>query len=77
MSDVANSVMNIIGEQMGIPVEQLKPENDLVHDLGADVLHLVELVMSLEEKFEIEIPDEEFEKLATIQAVIDYILDSI
>ncbi len=76
MSDVAKAVMELVAEQMGMRIEELKVENSLVHDLGADALHIVELVMNLEEKFEIEIPDEEFDKLDTIQEMIDYILDS-
>jgi len=77
MSDVAKTVMELVAEQMGMIVEELKVEDSLVHDLGADDLHIVELVMNLEESFEIEIPDEDFDKIDTIQDVIDYILDSV
>lgn len=75
-SDVAEAVMKTISEQMSIPVEKIKPEHHIVDDLGADALHLIELVMSMEEIFDLEIDDEEFERAATVQDVINFILDS-
>lgn len=61
----------IIVEQLGVKEEDVKPEASFVEDLGADSLDTVELVMALEEEFDIEIPDEEAEKITTVQSAID------
>jgi len=66
-------VKKIITEQLGVDEEDVTPEANFVEDLGADSLDTVELVMALEEEFETEIPDEEAEKIATVQQAIDYI----
>ena len=58
---------------LGVKPEDVQPEASFVNDLGADSLDTVELVMALEEEFETEIPDEEAEKINTVQAAIDYI----
>ena len=63
----------IIVEQLGVKEEDVKPEASFVEDLGADSLDTVELVMALEEEFDIEIPDEEAEKITTVQSAIDYV----
>lgn len=63
----------IIVEQLGVKEEEVKPEASFVEDLGADSLDTVELVMALEEEFDIEIPDEEAEKITTVQSAIDYV----
>lgn len=66
-------VKKIIIEQLGVKEEQVTNEASFVEDLGADSLDTVELVMALEEEFELEIPDEDAEKITTVQQAIDYI----
>ncbi len=73
MADVESKVKKIISEQLGVPESDVKPEASFVNDLGADSLDTVELVMALEEEFGVEIPDEDAEKIATVQNAIDYI----
>jgi acyl carrier protein len=73
MSNIEERVKKIIVEQLGVKEEQVKPEASFVDDLGADSLDNVELVMALEEEFECEIPDEEAEKITTVQQAVDYI----
>ena len=66
-------VLKIIEEQLGVDRERVKPESSFIDDLGADSLDIVELVMAMEEEFEIEIPDEDAEKLRTVQDVMKYL----
>ena len=73
MSSVEDQVKAIIAEQLGIKVDEIKQDATFVDDLGADSLDTVELVMALEEEFETEIPDEEAEKITTVQNAIDYV----
>ncbi len=76
MTDISNieaRVKKIIIEQLGVKEEQVTNEASFVEDLGADSLDTVELVMALEEEFELEIPDEDAEKITTVQQAIDYI----
>ncbi len=73
MSTVEARVKKIVVEQLGVKEEQVKNEASFVDDLGADSLDNVELVMALEEEFEIEIPDEVAEKITTVQEAIDHI----
>lgn len=73
MSTIVERVKKIIVEQLGVKEEEVKPEASFENDLGADSLDTVELVMALEEEFETEIPDEEAEKIRTVQAAIDYV----
>lgn len=73
MSNIEERVINIIVEQLGVKREEVTKQASFVDDLGADSLDTVELVMALEEEFDIEIPDEEAEKITTIQQAIDYI----
>ena len=73
MADIEGKVKKIISEQLGVPETDVKPAASFVNDLGADSLDTVELVMALEEEFETEIPDEEAEKITTVQQAIDYI----
>jgi acyl carrier protein len=73
MADVEAKVKKIISEQLGVPEADVKPEASFVNDLGADSLDTVELVMALEEEFGVEIPDEDAEKIGTVQSAIDYI----
>lgn len=70
---VADKVKSIIAEQLGVKLEEVKPEASFIDDLGADSLDTVELVMALEEEFGIEIPDEDAEKMSTVQDAIKYI----
>ena len=70
---IEERVKKIIVEQLGVKEEDVKPEASVVEDLGADSLDTVELVMALEEEFDIEIPDEEAEKITTVQSAIDYV----
>ncbi|MCH8551022.1 acyl carrier protein [Natronospirillum operosum] len=73
MSTVEERVKKIVCEQLGAKEEDVTPQASFVDDLGADSLDTVELVMALEEEFETEIPDEEAEKLTSVQDAIDYI----
>ena len=70
---IEERVKKIIVEQLGVKEEDVKPEASFVEDLGADSLDTVELVMALEEEFDIEIPDEEAKKITTVQSAIDYV----
>lgn len=70
---IFDDVKAVIVEQLSVNENEVKIESRFVDDLGADSLDVVELVMALEEKFEIEIPDEEAEKISTVKDVVDYI----
>ena len=74
MSSVEDQVRGIIAEQLGLKADEIKNDASFVDDLGADSLDTVELVMAFEEAFDIEIPDEDAEKIRTVQDAIDYIL---
>jgi acyl carrier protein len=73
MSDVETRVKSVVIEQLGVEESEVKNESSFVDDLGADSLDTVELVMALEEEFGTEIPDEEAEKITTVQLAIDYV----
>jgi len=73
MSTIEERVKKIVIEQLGAKEEEVTNEASFVDDLGADSLDTVELVMALEEEFETEIPDEEAEKITTVQQAIDYV----
>jgi acyl carrier protein len=75
MSTVEQQVKAIVAEQLGVKLEQVSNDASFVDDLGADSLDTVELVMALEEEFETEIPDEDAEKITTVQQAITYITD--
>jgi len=73
MASIEDKVKSIIVEQLGISEDEVKPEASFIDDLGADSLDIVELVMAMEEEFEIEIPDEEAENIKTVGDAIKYI----
>lgn len=73
MSDIEQRVKKIVAEQLGVNEAEIKNEASFADDLGADSLDTVELVMALEEEFDCEIPDEEAEKITSVQQAIDYV----
>ncbi len=73
MSDIEARVKSVVVEQLGVKEEEVTNAASFVDDLGADSLDTVELVMALEEEFGTEIPDEEAEKITTVQLAIDYV----
>lgn len=75
MSDIAKRVKEIVAEQLGVEEAQVLTESSFMDDLGADSLDTVELVMALEEEFDIEIPDEDAEKIQTVHDAIEYITE--
>lgn len=72
-ADIFEKVKAIVVEQLSVEAEKVTPESNFSNDLGADSLDTVELVMALEEEFEIEIPDEAAEKITTVQETVEYI----
>ena len=72
MSDIEQRVKKIVAEQLGVAEDEIKLESSFVDDLGADSRDTVELVMALEDEFEIVIPDEQAEKITTVQQAVDY-----
>ena len=77
MSNIEDRVRKIVAAQLGVKEDEVKAEASFVDDLGADSLDTVELVMALEEEFETEIPDEDAEKITTVQLAIDYINNNL
>ena len=75
--EINKRVQELIGEQLGVPIEKVIPSASFVKDLGADSLDLVELVMALEEEYGIEIPDTDAEKIQTVQDAMRYIEDRL
>ena len=71
--EMEQRVKKVVAEQLGVSEAEIKNESSFVGDLGADSLDTVELVMALEEEFECEIPDEEAEKITTVQQAVDYV----
>ena len=74
MDNIVERVKKIVAEQLGGNEADIKNESSFVDDLGADSIDTVELVMALEEQFECEIPDDQAEKITTVQQAVDYIL---
>ena len=72
MSDIESRVKRIVADQLGVEESQVTNEKAFMSDLGADSLDIVELVMALEDEFGIEIPDDDAEKINTVQQAIDY-----
>lgn len=77
MSSIEDRVVKMVAEQLGVKEEEVKLESSFVEDLGADSLDTVELIMALEEEFDTEIPDEEAEKITTVQEAINYINENL
>ena len=76
-TEIFEKVQKIVAEQLGVDVSEVKSEASFANDLGADSLDTVELVMALEEEFNIEIPDEAAEEIATVQSAVDYINNKV
>jgi len=74
---VEERIKKIIAEQLGVEEDDVVPEAKFVEDLGADSLDTVELVMALEEEFEIEIPDEDAEKIQTVASAVEFIKEKV
>jgi len=70
---ILDEVKDVVAEQLGVNLDEIKEESKFAEDLGADSLDVVELVMALEEKFDIEIPDEAAEKIATVADAVKFI----
>lgn len=71
--EIAERIKTIIVEQLGVGMDEVNPEASFIEDLGADSLDIVELIMALEEEYDMEIPDEDAEKIQTVEDVISYI----
>lgn len=76
-SQIFEKVKKIVTEQLSVEADKVTPSSNFANDLGADSLDTVELVMALEEEFDIEIPDEAAEKITTVQQAVDYINDKV
>ena len=72
--EIVQKVQDIIAESLGVSRNEVEPSSDFISDLNADSLDIVELVMAIEKEFDIEIPDQEAEKIRTVQDAIDYIV---
>ncbi len=76
-TEIYEKVQKIVAEQLGVDASEVTPQASFANDLGADSLDTVELVMALEEEFDVEIPDEAAEEIATVQAAVDYISNKV
>jgi acyl carrier protein len=72
-NEMHKKIVDIIANQLGVDKEMVTPEANVVDDLGADSLDVVELVMALEEAFDLEIPDDEAEKIRTVKDILEYL----
>ena len=77
IAEIKNRVIEIIANQLGIEEDDVTAEASVIDDLGADSLDVVELVMALEEEFDLEIPDEEAEKITSVQNIFDYMASAL
>jgi acyl carrier protein len=75
--EIVKKIVEVTCERLGVSEEEVKPESSFVEDLGADSLDRVELVMALEDEFDIEIPDDDAEKLVKVKDAIDYVTSKI
>ena len=75
--EIKNRIVGIVANQLGIEEEDVTAEASVIDDLGADSLDVVELVMALEEEFDLEIPDEEAEKITKVQNIFDYMANAL
>jgi acyl carrier protein len=75
--EIKNRIVEIVANQLGIEEEDVTAEASVIDDLGADSLDVVELVMALEEEFDLEIPDEEAEKITKVQNIFDYMANAL
>jgi len=73
MTDTATRVANVVAQQLGVDPDKVRPESRFMEDLGADSLDVVELVMAIEEGFDVQIPDDDAEKIATVKDAVLYI----
>jgi len=77
MEGIAQAAVELIAESLGVSADEVHPDSSFIDDLGADSLDIVELVMEIEKRFEIEIPDEDAEKISSVQDAIDYITSHV
>ncbi|MFW6030191.1 MAG: acyl carrier protein [Halanaerobiales bacterium] len=77
MSDALDSIKAIVVEELAVDEDEVTPEASFIDDLGADSLDVVELIMAFEEEFDIEIPDEDAENIATVKDAVDYIEENL
>ncbi len=75
--EIFDKVKKIVAEQLSVEPSEITPQSNFANDLGADSLDTVELVMALEEEFDVEIPDEAAEKITTVQEAVDYISNKV
>jgi acyl carrier protein len=73
MADTIEKLKNIVAESLGVDIDEVNEKSYFIEDLGADSLDIVELVMAIEKEFDVEIPDEDADKIATVQDAIDYV----
>ncbi|MFH7025228.1 MAG: acyl carrier protein [Heteroscytonema crispum UTEX LB 1556] len=76
-AEIFEKVKKIVADQLSVEADTITPQSNFANDLGADSLDTVELVMALEEEFDIEIPDEAAEKITTVQEAVDYINNKV
>lgn len=74
-TQIFEKIRDLLAEQLDIPADSITPESDIIDDLEADSLTVLDMVMTLEDEFDIEIPDEDVEKLRTVGSVVSYIED--
>ena len=77
MADITSRVINVVAEQLSVEAAEIRPESSFQDDLGADSLDLVELIMAMEEEFDIKIDDEAAQRLKTVQLAVDFINHSL